>query len=99
MVASRVAFSVFIIFAHLATATVHLCWNELAKDIITLVRICLTTSSESIFQAIVKLHTLVLFSFAVAAAFKFTSAAPAQDVLLNLDLHSLLTVSAVHLVL
>ena len=70
----RVLRSVFIVFAHAATAAVHLWWNDLAKTAVSLVRICLASPGVGIVEGIAKLHMLVLFSFAVALSFRVTSA-------------------------
>ena len=74
MSVARVCRSVFIVFAHLATAVVHLWWNDLAKTAITLVRLCLASPAVGILQGIATLHMLVLLSFAIALAFRVTFA-------------------------
>ena len=71
---ARVCRSVFTIVAHAATAVVHLWWNDLAKTVITLVRLCLASPAVGILQGIATLHMLVLLSFAIALAFRVTSA-------------------------
>jgi hypothetical protein len=93
MLASRVAFSLFLIFAHLATATIHLVWNDLLKYTMMMVHLCLSTPSISVLQALGQLHLLVLFAFAVAASFRFTSAVEDQQLLTVTDTENLLTVS------
>ena len=74
MSVARVLQSIFIVFAYVATAVVHLWWNDLAKTAITLVRLCLASPAVGILQGIATLHMLVLLSFAIALAFRVTSA-------------------------
>lgn len=66
--------SVFIAFAHAATATVHLWWSDLPKTAILSVRTCLATPSVGMLERTARLHVLVLLSFAVALSFRVTSA-------------------------
>ena len=70
----RVVWSLYILFAYLATAVVHLRWNDLAWTIVRVAKLCLASPSVGIIEGIARLHMLVLFSFAVILSFRVTSA-------------------------
>lgn len=91
-VVARVLRSVFIVFAHTATAIVHLWWNDLAKTAISVVRLCLAGPAVGILEGIATLHALVLLSFAIALAFRVTSAHQTPAILR--DQNTTLTVSS-----
>ncbi|EXJ83163.1 hypothetical protein A1O1_06782 [Capronia coronata CBS 617.96] len=76
-----VLYHFFYRIAFLATALIHLWWNDLFKATAIVATACLSSPGQPLIRSIVKLHSLVLMCFVLGFCFKSVSAAPVQEVL------------------
>jgi hypothetical protein len=77
----RIIFEAFYCAAFLSTSSIHLHLNGIVERVMTMIKLCLASPEQSMFQSTSRLHSIVLLCFMLALCFDAVSAAPSQAVL------------------